>query len=47
MPGYLEDAKDQQKLRLALGRSLFEVNQAARLEEQGYFKEAGALKKSL
>jgi len=44
MPGYLEDAKDQQKLRLALGRSLFEVNQAARLEEQGYFKEAAALK---
>ena len=44
MPGYLEDKKDQAKLRRGLQDSLYKLNQADRLEKFGMVKEAAALK---
>ena len=44
MPGYLEDIKDQKKLKKELDKGIFEMNQADRLEQQGYMKEAAAIK---
>jgi hypothetical protein len=44
MPGYLEDIKDQKKLKHELDRGLFDMNQADRLEKLGFLKQAADIK---
>ena len=47
MPGYLEDVKEQKKLKQALDKGLYDMDQADRLEQQGYDKEAKAAKEKI